>query len=216
MSTNRACRPSLLLCLAGLTFAACSATGASPAEIDRIASLLDLEPGSVVADVGAGDGDFSEGLAAKVGTEGRVFATEVKQSLVDEIEERARRQNLTQLTALLGSQDEIGLEAGCCDAILLRLVYHHFEKPEPMRAELWRALRPGGLLAVIDITPQESWSELPRVPDRGGHGIPTADLLTELQSSGFEFVEQHLDWNGDEDRYAMLFRRPVMDAELGD
>lgn len=202
----------VLVSVGCLAIAACSLRGASQAEIDRIADLLRLEPDQTIADVGAGDGDFTEGLAAKVGTDGHVFATEVKEDLVRKIEDRMRDGNLSQVTAVLGDQDDIGLAAGCCDAILLRLVYHHFEKPDKMRSDLWLALKPGGLLAIIDITPQENWRVLPRVPDRGGHGIPTRDLLAEMRDAGFKFVEEQLDWVGDEDRYAVLFRRPLTKA----
>ena len=185
---------------------------ASANEIEQIADLLRLERGQVLADVGAGDGGFAELLAAKVGPDGRVFATEVKQELVDEIEQRMVDAGLSQVSAVLGDQGDLGLESGCCDAILLRLVYHHFEEPETMRAGLRRALVPDGLLAIIDIVPQEEWRVLPRVPDRGGHGIPAADLVAEMIGVGFEFVEERSDWNGDEDRYAVLFRRPAEEA----
>lgn len=192
-----------------MVLSACSLRGASQAEVEKIAELLNLAPGQAVADVGAGDGDFAEGLAGKVGAEGHVFATEVKQDLVDKIQRRMTDEGLLHVTSILGDQEDIGLGAGCCDAILVRLVYHHFEKPKKMRSDLWRALKPKGLIAIIDITPQKNWRELPRVPDRGGHGIPTGDLVVEMLGAGFELVKQETDWNGDEDRFAILFRRPL-------
>lgn len=195
--------------LVAVATAAPGACGSELGEIDRIAGILALEDGQSVADVGAGDGDFAEGLAEVVGPEGRLYATEVKESLVTSMRERFEGAGLGRATAILGSQSDLGLEEGCCDAILLRLVYHHFEDPRTMRAALWRALRPGGLIAVIDITPQEDWEELPGVPDRGGHGIPTADLEAEMLGAGFELVAEYSDWNGDEDRFAMVFRRPA-------
>ncbi len=193
----------------GLVLLASSLRGASMTEIERIAALLELEPGHVVADVGAGDGDFSERLAEEVGPRGRVYATEVKQDLVKKIEKRMKRLGLSQVDAVLGNQDEIGLTADCCDAVLLRLVYHHFVKPQKMRSDLWRALKPNGLIAIVDITPQKHWSELPGVPNRGGHGIPTGDLVGEMLDAGFELVEQQSNWNGEEDRFAVLFRKPA-------
>lgn len=209
--SRRPCRPSnhaLASTLVLLALAACSLRGASTAEVERIAELLELEPGHVLADIGAGDGDFSERLAEKVGPEGRVYATEVKKELVRKIEKRMKRQGLSQVKAILGDQDRIGLAEGCCDAILLRLVYHHFEKPEKMRSDLWRALKPSGLIAIVDISPQEHWSELPGVPDRGGHGIPTGDLVAEMLGAGFELVDQESNWNSEEDRFVIVFRRP--------
>lgn len=195
--------------VAFLSVAAGCAAGASPAEIDRIVAVLNLEPGMTVADVGAGDGDFAVELASLVGPDGRVIATEVDQAKVDELRELAAAEGLDNLTAALGTQEEVGLPAGCCDAVLLRLVYHHFQEPAPMRAGLRAALKPTGLLAVIDIVPQEDWRELPGVPDRGGHGIPPARLLEEMTGDGFELVARFDDWNGDDERFCMVFLRAL-------
>ena len=46
-------------------------------ERDRIAQVLEIKEGAVVADVGAGDGDWSIDLARRVGETGRVFSTEI-------------------------------------------------------------------------------------------------------------------------------------------
>ena len=182
------------------------------AENDRIARLLDLKPGMWVADVGAGDGDWAVEMAAVVGGEGHVFATEVEEDNVESIGRKIAGQLLGNMSAVLGGEESTGLEDGCCDAILLRLVYHHFTRPEPMRDSLRRALRPGGVIAVIDIVPQTTWRDLPGVPERGGHGIAADELVADMIGAGFEVVERIDDWPGDEDRYCVLFRRPARSA----
>ena len=187
------------------------ASGASPVEVDKIAAVLALEPGMTVADVGAGDGDFAVELARRVGAQGRVIATEVEEDKVAELRELAEEEGLDNLTAVLGSQQETGLAAGCCDAVLLRLVYHHFQDPAPMRADLRRAVKPAGLIAVIDILPQAGWRVLPEVPDRGGHGIAPDQLLAEMTGDGFELVARFDDWNGDDERFCMVFLRDLAD-----
>ena len=189
------------------TLGACSLRAADPAEAARLVEILALGPGQTVADVGAGEGDFVPALAEAVGESGRVIATEVEQDLVDEIRDLAATKGLPQVSVHLGDQEGSGLPPSCCDAILLRLVYHHFTQPAVMREDLERALTPGGLIAIVDITPQEDWRELPGVPDRGGHGVPTDDLVDEMIGSGFEWVESIPNWNGDADRFALLFRR---------
>jgi len=176
-------------------------------EAERIAETLDLEAGARVADVGAGDGEWAERLARRVGETGHVYATEVKEDLVEEIRERMKTEGLDNVTVVLGDQESTGLPDACCDAVLLRMVYHHFANPETMRADLRRALKPGGLIAVIDIVPQETWPRLADVPDRGGHGVPADDLVAEMTADGFTVVSRHPDWNGEEDRFCVVFRR---------
>jgi ubiquinone/menaquinone biosynthesis C-methylase UbiE len=214
--TNRNARPRLptsrhrqfTLVVAGLLVAtSCTSRQASAEELDRIVEILQVQPGSVVADVGAGEGEWAVELAKRVGAAGHVWATEVDKHDVESLEERILDGSQNNVTVVLGDQSETGLPAECCDAILLRMVYHHFINPARMRASLRQALRPGGLIAIIDITPQSAWRDLPDVPERGGHGIERADLIREMTSAGFTVVLDEDDWNGDDDRYCVVFRR---------
>lgn len=194
-----------LALVGGMLVSACGAGGVSAAEFEQIVQVLQLESGMSVADVGAGDGKWSEKLARYVGETGHVWANEVDENELEEIEARISDQGLHNVTAVLGSEVETGLPDGCCDALLLRLVYHHFKQPAEMRSSLRRALRPGGRIAIIDIEPQSSWRDLPGVPERGGHGIPVEELVAEMSGDGFTVVGRHDRWNGDEDRYCVVF-----------
>ena len=175
-------------------------------ETALVEDALALREGMQVADVGAGDGDWAERLADKVGPAGHVYATEIEAEDVEKIARRVEGAGLENVTALLGTVTDTGLVDGCCDAILLRMVYHHFTDPVPMRASLRRALRPGGRLAVIDLRPQD-WGDLPRVPNRGGHGIREEDLVAEMTSDGFEVVARYDEWADSHVRYCVVFRR---------
>jgi SAM-dependent methyltransferase len=176
-------------------------------ETARLVEALGLEQGMSVADVGAGNGEWSERLAREVGDSGHVYATEIDADDVEEIRERLSSAGLDNVSTLVGTATDTGLPESCCDAILLRMVYHHFTDPAPMRASLRRALRPGARLVVIDLEPNTSWRELPGVPDRGGHGISQDDLVAEMTSDGFEVVTREDDWDGSGDRYCVVFRR---------
>ncbi len=183
------------------------AVPALASESERLFTALGLKPGLRVADVGAGDGEWAERLAREVGETGHVFATEVDQSEIEKIQKRMRDAGLANVTTILGSQQDTGLPAACCDAVLLRMVYHHFAEPGRMRASLRAALRPDAALVIVDTEPQENWRKLDGVPDRGGHGIREEDLVREMTGDGFEVVARHPDWNGDDDRYCVVFRR---------
>jgi len=176
-------------------------------EPEALFAALGLKPGLRVADVGAGDGEWAEKLAREVGESGHVYATEVDSAEIEKIEKRIRDGELTNVTAIRGTQQDTGLPADCCDAILLRMVYHHFGKPARMRASLRASLRRDASLVIIDTEPQKDWRKLDGVPDRGGHGIREKDLVREMTGDGFELVARHAAWNGDSDRYCIVFRR---------
>jgi SAM-dependent methyltransferase len=84
-------------------------------------------------------------------------------------------------------------------------VYHHLTDPAATNASLLRALRPGGLLAVIDIPP------LFFLPDRSSLGIAPQIVIDEVTASGFEMLQLRGDWpgRGPLESYCALFREPL-------
>jgi len=176
-------------------------------EAARTIEALGLQPGLQVADVGTGNGEWAERISREVGETGHVYATEVDRDKLQMVDTRVKDAGLKNVTTILGTQEDAGLPPGCCDAILLRMVYHHFTDAHRMRASLRSALRRGARLVVIDTEPQKNWRHLDGVPDRGGHGIKEEDLVREMTTDGFEVVARHEDWAGDGDRYCVVFRR---------
>jgi SAM-dependent methyltransferase len=189
-----------------LLLVGCTSSQAVADEADRIAEALALKPGMRVADVGAGEGRWSVDLAQRVGAEGHVYATEVDDDELEQIRDRVADDELDNVTAIRGDQEDTGLPDGCCDAILLRLVYHHFTDPAAMRASMRRALRPGGVVAVIELNPLEHLDPVPDTPERGGHGIVPEDLVAEMTADGFTVVTRYDDWPGRDDRFCIVFR----------
>jgi predicted methyltransferase len=118
-----------------------------PAEV---MDALGIRAGSVVADVGAGGGYFTFHLASRVGPHGKVYAEDILDSQVEKIRERAKREGLPQVETILGSQSDPKLPPGALDAILLVLTYHEMENYDAMLDGIAGALKPAGLLAVID------------------------------------------------------------------
>ena len=176
-------------------------------EAARTFEALGLRAGLRVADVGAGNGEWAERIAREVGETGHIYATEVEGDKLQSVEMRLKDAGLKNVTTILGTQEDTGLPPGCCDAILLRMVYHHFTDPPRMRASLRNALRRGARLVVIETEPQKNWRHLEGVPERGGHGINEEALVREMTADGFEVLARHDDWTGDGDRYCVVFRR---------
>jgi SAM-dependent methyltransferase len=184
---------------------------AAPAdEAEKIAGALGLRPGMSAADVGAGEGRFTIALARQVGAAGRVYATEVESDKLEQIQAKVKADGFANVRTVLGDQGRTGLPDGCCDAILLRMVYHHFTDPRAMRRSLWSALKPGGRVLVVEVPPRGSWRRLEGVPERGGHGIPAPELIADMRGEGFTVVAHDDDWPGEEDSYSVVFQRPTL------
>jgi ubiquinone/menaquinone biosynthesis C-methylase UbiE len=186
----------------------CSAI--SQSEIQRLARVMNWKAGQVIADVGAGEGEIGFAAAAAVGETGKVYLTELDEEKVAVLQRDAGRRKLKNAVIVKAAEKETKLPDNCCDAIVLRRVYHHFTAPKEMDGSLLRSLRPGGLLAVIDFAPRKSLTEsdpVKGVPsNRGGHGIPRKILVEELTAAGFKLDKSFEDWP--EDGYCVLFRKP--------
>lgn len=198
-----------LLALAGLVLvlAVAGYVRVRAVQAERIVETLGLRAGMSVADVGAGRGEWSIELARVVGPEGRVFATEIEEDRLDDITRAAKRAGLDNVRATRAEAADTGLPEACCDAILLRHVYHHLTEPEATLASLHAALRPGGLMAIIDFEPWGGSSRPTAVPpSRRGHGMPIELLEDEVRRGGFEVVQASSGWSGRD--YLVLARRP--------
>lgn len=183
----------------------CWLTKASAAdEIARLAKVMEWKDGTMVADIGAGDGRFSFEAAAKVGPTGRVYATEIDEQKLKELRDEVKRRNLTNVTVVTSKEADTGLADACCDAIFLRRVYHHLTKPEPFDARMVAALRPGGRLAIIDFPPRAGLEKVEGIPaNRGGHGIAEKLVVEELTTAGLKLDREVKDWPSDD--YCVIF-----------
>jgi ubiquinone/menaquinone biosynthesis C-methylase UbiE len=195
------------LCTLGV--APCRGQDTWQEQAKRLAGLLNWHPGAVVAEIGAGDGKLTLLAAQRVGPSGMVYTTELDPKKLAHLEELAAKER--NITAVKAAQTGTNLPPGCCDSIFMRLVYHHFTNPAEIDASLFRSLKVGGRLAVIDEDPMEGSSIPEGVPkNRGGHGIPQKILVSELQAAGFEVESVHDDWPSRDAShliYCVVFRK---------
>jgi ubiquinone/menaquinone biosynthesis C-methylase UbiE len=164
-------------------------------ECEELAVLLQFHPGDTVADIGAGKGQLTLLAAERIGPSGKVYSTEMdSQRLVALQELSANHPNITPIKA---SGSDTNLPNSSCDSIYMRLVYHHFTEPRSIDSSLFKSLKHGGRLAIIDEEPMKGSSIPEGVPkNRLGHGIPQKVLISELKHAGFKVQTIEHDWPG--------------------
>ncbi len=173
------------LTLLSLTSCAIAQQGA---DIDWLIEVLELQRGSVVADVGAGDGDQTLAIAEHIGESGHIYSTELGEDSVEELREAVNDAEAKNVTVLEGHPSRTNLSEACCDAIYMRRVYHHFGDPASMNASLFQSLKPGGKLAVIDFEPRGSEAEPGGRSSGSSHGVTAETVVEELTGAGFELL----------------------------
>lgn len=173
--------------VAALTWIVIGRAQDNAADTARLIELLELEPGDVVAEVGAGNGSLTIAVARHVGPTGRVFTSELPSNL-ERLRSAVTTSGLGQIQVIEGRTDSANLPDGCCDALFLRNVYHHFSAPAAMNASFFRALKAGGRLVIIDFPPRGSpaTASPERRGERDSHGVSADTVAEELQGAGFD------------------------------
>jgi ubiquinone/menaquinone biosynthesis C-methylase UbiE len=173
-------------------------------EITRLAEVMHWKEGTIVADVGAGDGTYSFEAAEKVGPSGRVYATEIDKEKLKILRAEVAKRKPSNVIIVDSAANDTKLPSSCCDAIFLRHVYHHLTQPQDFDRNLVRSLKPGAQLAVIDFPPSPNSELVEGVPkNRGGHGIPEKLMVEELTSTGLRVEKVIDDWS--ERDYCVIF-----------
>lgn len=145
---------------------------------DNVVKELELQPGDIVVDIGAGDGFWSDLMAKQVGPTGVVHAGEVAQGKVDTMTKKFAA--LPQVRPYLCPTDSPGLPPASCDLAFISETYHHFDKGTQVAylKGLRSVLKPSGRLVIIERYTETGIGN-------GEHGTPLSRLIKEAEESGW-------------------------------
>ena len=169
---------------------------------------LGAKPGHRVADIGCGFGYFTFRLAARVGAEGKVYAIDIDKEAIDKVRQRKEREKLGQVEPVLGESNDPHLPNDL-DSVLIVDSYHEFRDYDRMMKAVFRALKPGGRLVIID---GDGPSGRPRTEYHRLHTIPAALVREEVARHGFVFKESRPGFYDEEygkKFYFLIFERPL-------
>ncbi len=160
---------------------------------------LRLQPGMVVADIGAGTGYYSRRIAPRVGPSGKVYAVDVQPQMVAMLEEVAKRPGLGNVIPVLGAPDDVRLPKESLDLAIMVDVYHELEFPYEVLASLVAAMKPGGRIVFVEYRAEDSF-----VPIKALHKMSEAQVKREaaLFPLQWERTARSLPW-----QHVVIFRR---------
>jgi SAM-dependent methyltransferase len=72
--------------------------------------------------------------------------------MIEAIERRVQRENLRNVTEILGTADDPRLLPGSVDAVLIVDSYHEFERPIPLLQNIRQALKTDGVIGIVNFT----------------------------------------------------------------
>jgi len=147
---------------------------------EKALDALNLKPGMVVADIGAGVGYMSLRLAKRVGPSGRVYANDLQPEMLAKLRENAAKGKINNVVTVLGDVADPKLPPNTMDLVLLVDVYHEFSQPQQMLRKIRETLKPDGRLVLLEYRAED-----PNVPIAAEHKMTVAQVKTELEAEGF-------------------------------
>ena len=151
---------------------------------DEVVRALELTPEATVADIGSGTGYFAVRLARAV-PRGRVYGADIEPDMVRFLNERAAREGLANLRAVLATERGPNLPAPV-DLVLLVDTYHHIGRRGEYFTVLKKMLAPGGRVAIIDFR-----SDSPVGPP-ARHRIAPRTVTEEMARAGYRLAGEHV------------------------
>lgn len=149
----------------------------------KVLDSLNLHPGEVVADLGAGSGYFTFRIAPRVGGTGKVLAVEIQEAMLNTLRTRAAAMKATNVEVVHGSETDPHLPANGVDLVLFVDVYHELAYPFEVMTKVREALKPGGRVVFVEYRKEDA-----TVPIKEVHKMSVKQLQKEMSAVGLVLV----------------------------
>jgi len=148
-------------------------------------TLLALLPPMVIADLGAGEGTFSQLLARHAK---KVIAVDNSEKMVEYGAELARKHGVKNLEYRKGDLEAVPIRDGAVDVAFFSQALHHAQHPERAVAEAWRILKPGGKIVVLDLV-RHNYEEARELYADLWLGFSEVEVTRFLRQAGFKNIQ---------------------------
>jgi precorrin-6B methylase 2 len=141
---------------------------------DLLLEALALQPGMVIADIGAGTGYLSRRMAPLVMPGGKIIALDLQPEMVNILQTGVNLSGLKQIVVKLGAIDDIKLPKNSIDMAIMVDVYHELAFPYEVMSSIMLALKPRGRLVFVEYKAEDI-----RVPIKPLHKMSEAQIKRE-------------------------------------
>ena len=157
-------------------------------DVQQSYAQLGLPPGGTVVDLGCGNGFWTLPMARDLGERGRVLAVDIQPEMLQLLRARADRNDIVNVEPILGAVDDPRLPIGAVDLVLMVDVYHEFSHPQSMLWHIRRALKPEGVIALLEYRDEDD-----EVPIKPLHKMSKPQIIKEYSANGLKLVREFND-----------------------
>lgn len=162
--------------------------GREPALRQETIRLAAIRRGAVVLDVGCGTGTLALMAKAAAGNEGRVHGIDPSSEMIAVAREKALQSGAA-VDFRAGVIEALPFADATFEVVLSSLMFHHLPPDLKQRGlqEVFRVLKPGGRLTIVDLTRPRSWAQRLALLSLAHHGSTSdvSDLLPLMEQIGY-------------------------------
>src|SRR5262249_30976839 len=125
--------------------------------------------------IGAGSGYYCFKFSPLVGKEGKVYAVDIQQEMLDLIRKKMKARNITNVIPHMGDTKDPKLPESAIDLIVMIDVYHEFDYPFEMTQAMIKSLKPGGRMVFVEFRMEDE-----KVPIKLVHKMSEEQVLKEM------------------------------------
>ena len=150
---------------------------------EEVVKSLNLKPGDVIADIGAGDGYFTWRFAEAVGPGGQALGLEVSSWQVESMKRDAERRGWDHYKAMLVETDDPGFTPRSLDVVFLCNAYHHLSNRVDYFKKVAGGLKEDGRVVVVDF-----YNKRMEVGPPPSHTLAKEVVLEEMKAAGYQLL----------------------------
>jgi len=150
---------------------------------DEVVKNMNLEPGDVIADIGAGTGYFTRYFAKAVGPGGLALGLEISSSNVESMKKDAERLGLDNYKAVLVKSNDPVLDPGSVDVVFLCIAYHHLRNRVDYFKTTSSCLKKNGRVVIVDFYKKQM-----AIGPSPSHSVSKEVVLEEMKDAGYKLI----------------------------
>lgn len=117
---------------------------------NKALNLIGVQQGMKIADVGCGTGYFTLPMAEIVGEEGRLFAIDISEEMLQETKKRAEEAGYNHIELVRSAENSFNLKDKTVDMVFTSTVLHEVSHPENFLSECKRIMKEEGSVIILD------------------------------------------------------------------